>query len=135
MSTEVSTLLQTHGIAPTPQRTAIFAVLQGREDHPDVDTVFSELREGLPTLSKTTVYQTMQVFVRKGLIMEVHAEDGTLRYDPNPGFHAHFKCRTCGGLYDLKIAEQHEQPYVPMPSGFKPDCEEVVYYGRCPKCD
>ena len=127
-------LLQQHGISPTPQRVAVYGALRGRTDHPDVDAVFEKLRDALPTLSRTTVYSTMQIFARKGLVREVHAEDGTLRYDPDTRFHAHFKCRDCGGLFDIGLPDCHDHPFASLPAGFVHDGEELVYYGRCPQC-
>ena len=134
MITEVSKLLSEHGISPTPQRLAIFNYVYGRTDHPSVDKVFMDLRKKIPTLSKTTVYATMQKLADEHLIGRVSIEDGEVRYDGSAKFHAHFKCRGCGRLFDVPIEEPHNKPYASLPQGFRTDDEQLLYYGLCSKC-
>lgn len=134
MITEGSELLQAHGIAPTPQRLAIFRRVLGRKDHPSVDRIFVELRPKMPTLSKTTVYTTMQMLADERLIGRVCIEDGEVRYDGSASFHAHFKCRTCGGLFDIGVHEPHDRPFAALPKGFRQEDEQLLYFGLCPKC-
>lgn len=134
MITEASELLLAHGIAPTPQRLAIFRLLQGRKDHPYVDTVFMELRGEMPTLSKTTVYATMQRLAEARLIGRVCIEDGEVRYDGSAAFHPHFKCRGCGELFDVPPPKRHAHPYAALPEGFRVDEEQLLYFGLCPRC-
>ena len=131
---EESELLKSHGIAPTPQRLAIFRRVHGRKDHPSVDRIFVELRPKIPTLSKTTVYATMQKLADERLIGRVCIEDGEVRYDGSAAFHAHFKCRVCGGLFDIGVREPHDRPFAALPRGFRQEDEQLFYFGLCPKC-
>ena len=128
-------LLAEHGILPTPQRLAVFGAVAGRRDHPSVDKIYVELRRKLPTLSKTTVYSTMQLLAEKHLIGMVHGDREELRFDGATEFHAHFRCRDCGGLYDIGLADRHEKPFAKLPRGFVSDDEELIYYGTCPDCN
>jgi len=130
----VAKILSDIGIVPTPQRVAVYEAVAGRRDHPTVDTVFAELRKKLPTLSKTTVYTTMQLLARKKLIGAVHAESDEVRYDGMCSFHAHFKCKKCGRLYDIDLGHAHTKAFAEMPEGFAVDDEELTYYGLCPDC-
>ena len=132
-ATPQKTLIE-HGIMPTPQRLAVFAAVAGRKDHPSVDTVFVELRKKLPTLSKTTVYATMQLLAKKRLVGLVHGADEEARFDGSAEFHAHFRCRGCGGLFDIPLAGPHERPFAKLPKGFVAEGEELVYHGVCPAC-
>lgn len=134
MITEVSKLLSAHGLSPTPQRLAIFKCVYGRVDHPSVDKVFVELRAKIPTLSKTTVYATMQKLAEEHLIGRVLIEDGEVRYDGSAAFHAHFKCRACGHLFDVEVPRPHDKPFAQLPRGFRTDDEQLLYYGLCAKC-
>ena len=129
-----SEILTSKGIVPTAQRVAVYEAVAGRRDHPTVDKVFAGLRRKRPTLSKTTVYTAMQLLAARGLIGAVHAEPGEIRYDGICEFHAHFKCRTCGKLYDIALGRAHRRPFAEMPAGFAADGEELTYYGRCPNC-
>ena len=134
MSSNVLEALLAKGIRPSPQRIAVYAALIGRKDHPSADTLFSELRSSMPTMSKTTVLSTMRLFQSAGLIRDVRCEEGELRFDGCSEFHAHFKCRECGALIDIPIAGSHQRPFVTLPEGFVVDDEQLIYYGFCDKC-
>ena len=134
MITNPAEALAAHGIAPTPQRLAVYRAIAGNVTHPSVDEVFVGLRKRLPTLSKTTVYATLQLLAAKRLIGCAHLDGGEVRYDGVADFHAHFRCRTCGKVFDVKAAGAHAKPFVKTPAGFEIENEELAYYGRCPKC-
>ncbi len=134
MNTELQQLLVSHGVTPTPQRLAVFEAVAGRRDHPGVETVFASLRGAMPTLSKTTVYAALQLLAEKGLVGTVRGDREGVRYDGDAGFHAHFRCKACGGLFDVAVAGPHRRPFVDLPDGFEPDEEDLTYYGRCPAC-
>jgi len=129
-----SKILSDKCIVPTPQRVAVYEALVGRKDHPTVDTIFAELRAKLPTLSKTTVYTTMQLLTDHALIRTVHAEPGEIRYDPTCCRHAHFKCKACGQLHDIPLSSPDGKLLAVMPTGFVCEEEELIYYGLCPNC-
>ena len=134
MNTTLQEILKEHGVMPTPQRLAVFASLAARRDHPSVDRVFSDLRRKIPTLSKTTVYATLQLLAEKRLIGRVRVDAEEIRYDGDLKFHAHFRCRACGAIFDIGLDAPHERPFANLPDGFEAENEELVYYGLCPKC-
>ncbi|MGN0855096.1 MAG: Fur family transcriptional regulator [Kiritimatiellia bacterium] len=134
MITETAERLKARGIRPSRQRVALYDYLSSVRTHPTVDDVFTALRPALPTLSRTTVYSTMRLFVGKGLAQELRTDEGELRYDGFTHFHAHFKCRGCGGVYDIDVPGRHTRLYVTMPEGFVEDSEHLTYYGFCPTC-
>ena len=135
IETDSFELLSRKGIRPSPQRVAILDSLCGRRDHPTVEMVFEDLRPSMPTLSKTTVLDTMRRLQAAGLVRDVRCEEGELRFDGGVEFHAHFKCRRCGGLFDLAVAGGHDAPYVRIPGGFAADDEQLIYYGLCRQCN
>ena len=135
MITQVSELLLAAGISPTPQRLMIYQAVAGRKDHPCVDKVYGELKRKIPTLSRTTVYKTMQLFAAAHLIGRVSIEDGEVRYDGSPHFHAHFKCRECGHLYDIEVEPRIARALDAVPEGFCKQDEQLLYFGVCPKCN
>ena len=134
MKTNIAELLASKGIRPSPQRVAIYEAVAGRRDHPTADKLFGELRKTMPTMSKTTVLATMRLLQGAGLIRDVRAEEGELRFDGCAKFHAHFKCRKCGALADIEVAGEHTATYEKIPSGFVVDDEQLIYYGLCPRC-
>ena len=98
---EVISRLRNAGISPSGPRIAVFHFLCNNHIHPTVDTIFHALSPENPTLSRTTVYNTLKLLLAKNLIQSVKIEDTEVRFDGNPAFHAHFKCRQCDCIMDL----------------------------------
>ena len=134
MNTELYQLLKTNGIAATVQRVAILEKIYGRRAHPSVDDLYSELKKDMPALSKTTVYSTLELFAAHHLIGQVHDDGGEVHYDGVSNFHAHFKCRRCGTIFDVPVKGRHTKPFTAPPPGFAVENEELTYYGICPTC-
>ena len=98
---EVAKKLRSFGIHPSQPRIAIYSYLDSRRNHPTADMVYAELHPEYPSLSKTTVYNTLKLFHSCGAVQNVIIEDGEMRYDADISGHAHFKCRKCENVYDL----------------------------------
>ena len=62
-------ILQQAGIRPSIQRIAVYAFLYENRIHPDVETVYNKLNPIYPTLSKTTVYNTLKLFEEKNIVL------------------------------------------------------------------
>jgi len=99
----ISKYLLENGIKPSVQRLKIFEYLSNTIEHPTVETIFNALSEEIPTLSKTTVYNTLRLFQSKGIVNVINIEDNETRYDADTSFHGHFKCTECGKVYDFKV--------------------------------
>ena len=94
-------ILIKNGISPSFQRLQVFAYLRKNNIHPTANKIFTELKEQIPTLSKTTVYNVLKLLASKNLIREVKIEDNELRFDAILQEHGHFKCSECGQVKDL----------------------------------
>lgn len=92
-------------IKPSYQRIKILEYLSTHKNHPTVDMIYSELVKEMPTLSKTTVYNTLNLFIKGNLARVITIEEGETRYDANITNHGHFKCTACGDIYDFPINE------------------------------
>ncbi|MBC8485403.1 MAG: transcriptional repressor, partial [Bacteroidetes bacterium] len=57
----------------------------------------------IPTLSKTTVYNTLKLFAKKNIIIVINIEDNETRYDADTSVHGHFKCEKCRKVYDFDV--------------------------------
>lgn len=90
-------------INPSYQRLKILEYLMNSQSHPTVDIIYRTLFEEIPTLSKTTIYNTLNLFIEKGLITGLTIEENEVRYDANTAPHAHFKCTMCGKVFDITI--------------------------------
>ena len=102
---ESSKILADHGISPSFQRLKIYSYLRGTKSHPTAYTIFNKLKEEIPTLSKTTVYNVLKLLSSKGLVNQVRIEDNELRYDAETREHGHFKCTSCGNVHDVFLQQ------------------------------
>ncbi|RLD67066.1 MAG: transcriptional repressor [Bacteroidetes bacterium] len=124
--------LREHKIMPSVQRIRIFDTLLGTTEHPTVDTIYQSLAKEIPTLSKTTVYNTLKLFQEKGLVIVVNIEDNETRYDADTSFHGHFKCQSCGSVIDFAISKEDRK--INSLKGFQVDESHFYLKGICKKC-
>jgi Fe2+ or Zn2+ uptake regulation protein len=129
--------LEAKGIRPSQQRLAIYTYVKTHRTHPTVDSVYTALSPEYPTLSKTTVYNTLHLFCEKGLIQKVCIEDEGIRYDAELKEHIHFKCSVCGEIFDIfneKTAALFKNCRNLLPKAFIPARQEITFWGICPQC-
>ncbi len=93
--------LTRHGIRPSSQRVAIAAYVLATEDHPSADEVFRQVKPTLPVVSRATIYNTLKLFVEKGLLRELVLAPGYSVYDPKTEPHHHFLDDASGKIHDI----------------------------------
>lgn len=128
----VSEYLQENQIKPSVQRLKIFEFLMNTKEHPTVETIYSALNDEIPTLSKTTVYNTLKLFVSNGIVNIVNIEDNETRYDWDTSFHGHFKCNICGRVSDFDV-DSSKITY-PELSGYQINESHYYLKGICKEC-
>ncbi len=129
---ELKNLLLTNNIRPSQHRIEIMKYLIEKKNHPTADTIYKDLVKNMPTLSKTTVYNTLYTLVEKGLISVLNIEDNELRYDHDTSPHIHFKCIKCGRVYDIhstKYFTKHKEI-----DGHQIISQQIIYKGICKNC-
>jgi len=126
------------GIRPSVQRVAIYSYLCEHPVHPTVDMVFSALSPDYPTLSRTTIYNTLKLFADSGLVQTIQIEEDKLRYDADITPHIHFKCLKCGNVYDItdkKTLEILDSSCCSLlPSNFIAKKIQTNIWGICSSC-
>lgn len=95
-------LLQ-YGIRPSLHRSQVMHYLLENRNHPTVETIYAALSPTIPTLSRTTIYNILNLFVEKGAAQNITIDSRQCRYDGDVSEHAHFLCTECNQLYDLNI--------------------------------
>ena len=101
METADASRLRRHGIQPSAQRVAVAQYVLHTDSHPSADEVWQRVRRRFPMLSRATVYNTLGLFVRKGLLRQFVRTEGRLVYDPNVGDHHHFIDEATGAIHDV----------------------------------
>jgi Fe2+ or Zn2+ uptake regulation protein len=96
-------LLEAKGIKPSYQRLCILEYIIKKNIHPSVDTIYKALYKNIPTLSRTTIYNTLNLFEKRKIVSFVSALDNELRYEFLEKPHAHFLCIECKEVYDIYL--------------------------------
>ena len=81
------------GLKLTPQRLAILEYLEGNKNHPSAEDIYKALKPRFPSMSFATVYNTLEILVKKGVIKELNIESSRKRFDPFTHPHHHFFCK------------------------------------------
>jgi Fur family iron response transcriptional regulator len=110
---EVTQRLQQAGVSPTQQRMEIAQILFARPQHLSAEQVLNIVNAQGPVVSKATVYNTLGLFARKGLVREVIVDPTKVFYDSNTSEHHHFYNVDTGNLTDI---EPHSLKLESMPT-------------------
>jgi len=97
----IKNLIDDKGVKPTYHRIKILEYLVKHENHPTVDIIYEDIISDIPTISKTTVYNTLNLFVEHNLIKALNVTGTETRYDADNDIHHHFLCKKCGGIYNV----------------------------------
>ena len=129
---QIKAYLEKNGVRPLQKRVRIVKCLISRRNHPTVDMIYSDLIHEIKGLSKTTVYNVLNLFVEKGLSLSLNIEGNEVRYDADTSVHGHFKCKTCSGVFDFRVKKED----LPDPSlnGFRIDELHYYIHGVCSFC-
>jgi Fe2+ or Zn2+ uptake regulation protein len=92
------------------------------------------LCEQIPTLSKTTVYNTLKLFVEHGAAQMLTIDERNTCYDADIQLHAHFLCKKCGKIIDLPPSTEQAKVSAMKEEGFKVDEIHQYFKGYCPSC-
>ena len=129
---DIKEILIKKGIRPSLHRMKILDYLISMKNHPTVDTIYKDISDDIPTLSKTTVYNTLKTLQESGVVQAVTIEDNEVKYDATVGRHAHFKCSRCGQLYD--IAMDTKVLHLKSIGGHLVKESQLYYKGICMSC-
>lgn len=121
----------------TPQRLRVAELLFGTHDHISADEIVQRLRVSGDTVGKATVYRTLDLLLKAGLIREHDFEEGFRRYEPCPArpHHEHLVCVGCGKVIEFESAAfERLQADVAALHRFEPSHHKVEIYGECEEC-
>lgn len=123
------------GLKATGPRIVILEVLEHDRSHPTVEELCEKLRQHYPSVSLSTVYQTLDTFLRVGLCHWVPGGDGRLRVEGATLRHDHALCRVCRTLFDIeRTAVPTYAPPMALPHGLVVTDWRIEYEVICPSC-
>ena len=131
---EAYTRLIEKGIRPSQQRLAIMDYLISHPIHPTVDDVYHGLNKKMPTLSRTTVYNTLRMLSEMHAAQMITIDDHRVCYDGNIKGHVHFFCKKCGKVIDLMDEQAPQLTSELYIDGNIIQEEQLYYKGICAEC-
>jgi Fe2+ or Zn2+ uptake regulation protein len=96
--------------------------------------ILHRVREKAPQISMSTVYYTLDMLKREGLIKELEFYDRDNRYDVNVSDHINLICRSCGKIEDFTGELPFSSEGIEEQTGFHPEGMRYEYYGYCKEC-
>jgi Fur family iron response transcriptional regulator len=122
----LSERLRSHGIAPTHQRLEIANALFSRCEHQSADQILATVNVHHSETSKATVYNTLRLFLEKGLVREVIVDPSKVFYDPNTAPHHHFYNLVSGKLTDIPADALQVAGMPTLPVGMMAESIDVI---------
>ncbi len=127
---ELIEYLRKNNIRPSNIRLKVLKYLLENRNHPTVEDIYHHIIHEIPTLSRTSIYNTVNLFKDRGIVNELSLNEKELRYDINTRLHGHFKCESCGNIYDFQVAENIGDGL----KGFVVYKKDINFYGICINC-
>jgi len=128
--------LSKQGYRMTPQRMMILSAIESSDDHISAEEIYAQIVAKYPNVNISTVYRTLELLERLGLVTETDLGEGRVRYHPaDKGHHHHLICRECGAIIDLD-----ESLLTSLKSTllreykFSADLRHLAILGRCVNC-
>lgn len=128
--------LRMRSVRVTPQRLAIAEAVLNSSDHPTVQQIYERVSDNFPSMTLATIYSTLGVLERSGLIQELPFERMS-RYEPNMDPHVNLVCIGCETVMDADAGQEAVvglRNRILNESDFEVAWQRVDFYGWCPKC-
>jgi Fur family transcriptional regulator, ferric uptake regulator len=130
--------LQKQGLKRTNERRALVREIFSTHYHFDADELLLKLKENSAKISRATVYRTLELLVKSGMVRRVHLGEDHYHYErvtTDDVHHDHLICTTCGSVIEfhderlearqVQICEQHR---------FTPTFHNLQILGVCHRC-
>ena len=132
----IVTKLSEKGYRLTPQRLMILSAIENSDDHISAEEIYSQVVAKYPNVNISTVYRTLELLKRLGLVTETDLGGGRVRYHPaDRGHHHHLVCTECGAIIDLdeSLLSSLESRLL-REYKFIADLKHLAIFGHCTNC-
>ena len=128
--------LTEQGYRLTPQRIMILSAIENSNNHISAEEIYAQVASKYPNVNISTVYRTLELLKRLGLVTETDLGGGRVRYHPaEKGHHHHLVCQECGAIIDLDESVLSSVKDVLLREyGFIADLRHLAIFGRCVNC-
>ena len=118
----------------TYQQRVIYEAVHQLNTHPRAEDVYNHVAKQHPTIGRATVYRNLNQMVAAGKLLNIGKMGDGTRYDQNCHPHYHFKCKSCGRVFDVEGFIRDIYSQVRYPEGFHIDEHVIHFYGVCQEC-
>lgn len=129
MKRDLIELLKSHDIQPSAQRVAVGEYVLDTDEHPSADRVWARVKARFPMISRATVYNTLHLFVEKGLLRELHLAPDSVVFDPKLDAHHHLIDEDSGRIHDIPWGAVQVK-HLEQVAGYDVHDYQVVMRGR-----
>jgi Fur family transcriptional regulator, peroxide stress response regulator len=126
--------LREKGYKLTAQRLEIISLLARDMTHPGAGDIFRNVRKQVPNISMSTVYYTLDMLKKEGLLRELEFYNQDNRYDVTVDDHINLICKKCGKIEDFPGELPYSCTQVQQKTDFQPMAMRYEYYGYCKDC-
>jgi Fur family peroxide stress response transcriptional regulator len=130
----IAELLRSNGYKVTPQRLAVYDAIDHNMTHPNAESIYQQLQPQYPSMSLATVYKTMEIFAKIGVVKILQCGEDAHRYDYNTSQHAHIRCVKCNRVLDVDIDEGQLAQQAEAQTGFSVSGVSLSFLGVCKDC-
>ncbi|VUX56414.1 Ferric uptake regulator family protein [uncultured Woeseiaceae bacterium] len=123
---EIVQKLKHYGVMPTSQRIEVASILLARPQHLSADQIIDKLNNRRSCVSKATVYNTLKLFSKQGLVKELNVDSSRKFYDSTTHAHHHFFHVESGKLTDIPDSQVSIKGLPPLPRGTEQESVEVL---------
>ncbi len=133
---KLSFQLRRQGYKLTPQRRKVLSVIAASREHLSPTAIYDRVRQQQPHIGRVTIYRTLEILVRLGLICEVHVGGNCRSYlMSHHEHHHHLVCSSCGTVIDFVDCGLDElEKKLGRGTGFKIDNHLLEFIGECQSC-
>lgn len=125
--------LRRYGVKPTAPRLQIAGILFERPAHLSAEDIYKQVAASDRSVAKATVYNTLGLFVERGLVREVLVDSSRVFYDSNTCPHHHLYDVSTGRLTDIPASDIEIRAVPELPAGLSLEAVDVVVRVRSDK--
>ena len=126
------------GLSVTHQRLAVYETLLSSRSHPGAEEIFRAVKQRFPTISRGTVYRTLDTLCGMGLVTDVHRTADTARFEAAIEPHHHLVCLGCRTIVDMHDESLRKVParagHEAKSAGFEVTGYQIQFVGYCRDC-
>jgi Fur family ferric uptake transcriptional regulator len=129
--------LEGQGLKLTAERTALVREIFSTHYHFEADELLFKMKEKSVKISRATVYRTLELLVKSGLVRRVHLGEDHYHYEHVSGnsHHDHLICTVCGGVIEFHDEElERLQLAICEKKKFTPTFHNLQILGVCDSC-